>query len=63
LESLHPFQPRVDFGCGAFAQERQARERATRHHAEGRQVKLWALSDYDVLFSSDFTAAGAKVTS
>jgi hypothetical protein len=47
----------------AFAQERQARERATRHHADGRQVTLRALTDYDVLFSSDFTAAGAKVTS
>jgi hypothetical protein len=47
----------------AFTRERQARERATRHHAEGRQVTLRALSDYDVLFSSDLTAAGAKVTS
>jgi hypothetical protein len=47
----------------AFTRERQARERATRHHAEGRQVTLRALSDYDVLLSSDFTAAGAKVTS
>jgi hypothetical protein len=36
---------------------------AARHPAEGRQVTLRALSDYDVLFSSDFTAAGAKVTS
>lgn len=47
----------------AFTRERQAQERATRHPAEGRQVTLRALSDYDVLFSSDFTAAGAKVTS
>lgn len=48
---------------GAFARGRPARERATRYHADGRQVMLRALSDYDVLFSSDFTAAGGKVTS
>lgn len=41
----------------AFAEERLARERAERHHADGHPVTLRVLSDYDALFGSDFAPA------
>jgi hypothetical protein len=39
----------------ALADERQRRQAATRHHADGHAVMLRALPDYDALFGVDFT--------
>ena len=41
----------------SFAAERTARERVARDHADGHQVSLRALTDYDALFGTEFTAA------
>ncbi|RFA11748.1 hypothetical protein B7R22_18000 [Subtercola boreus] len=38
----------------SLADDRQARERAERRHADGHPVTLRVLSDYDALFGSDF---------
>ena len=38
----------------SLADDRQARERAERHHSDGHPVMLRVLSDYDALFGSDF---------
>ena len=39
----------------ALAQDRRARQAATRHHPDGHTVALRALPDYDALFGVDFT--------
>jgi hypothetical protein len=39
----------------ALAADRQRRQAATRHHADGHAVALRALPDYDALFGVDFT--------
>nr|WP_283810094.1 IS21 family transposase [Leifsonia sp. C5G2] len=44
----------------ALAIERDSRERAERHHADGHTVMLRALPDYDALFGVDFTAPPRK---
>ena len=46
-----------------FTADKLARERASRHHADGHRVTLRALSDYDALFDSDFTTAATASTS
>jgi transposase len=38
----------------ALAEDRQRRQAATRHHADGHAVALRALPDYDALFGVDF---------
>jgi hypothetical protein len=45
----------------ALALERQSRQAATRHHADGHVVMLRALPDYDALFGVDFNPS-ASVT-
>jgi transposase len=45
----------------ALAEDRQRRQAATRHHADGRAVTLRALPDYDALFGVDFNPS-APVT-
>ena len=45
-----------------FAADKLARERASRHHADGHRVTLRALSDYDTLFDSDFTTSTSAST-
>jgi len=45
-----------------FAADKLARERASRHHADGHRVTLRALSDYDTLFGSDFTTSTSAST-
>lgn len=47
----------------ALAVERQRREAATRHHADGHPVTLRALPDYDLLFGVDFTNPTTKASS
>ncbi len=47
----------------AFALERQKRQAATRHHADGHAVALRALPDYDALFGVDFTHPSMKASS
>lgn len=44
----------------ALAIERESRDRARRHHADGHTVILRALPDYDALFGVDFTAPPRK---
>lgn len=39
----------------ALADDRERRQAATRHHADGHAVPLRALPDYDALFGVDFT--------
>jgi transposase len=47
----------------AFAIERSARGKAIRYHPDGHRVMLRALSDYDVLFDTNFTTTTkGKVT-
>ena len=46
----------------ALAEERQRRQAATRHHADGHAVTLRALPDYDALFGVDFTNPTTAVT-
>jgi transposase len=48
----------------ALALERQSRQAATRHHADGHTVVLRALPDYDALFGVDFnpSAPATKVS-
>jgi transposase len=46
----------------ALAEERQRRQAATRHHADGHAVTLRALPDYDALFGVDFTTPTTAVT-
>ncbi|WP_327058341.1 IS21 family transposase [Glaciihabitans sp. GrIS 2.15] len=45
-----------------FAADKLARERASRHHADGHRVTLRALTDYDTLFGSDFTTTSSSTT-
>lgn len=46
----------------ALARDRQSRQAATRHHADGHAVSLRALPDYDALFGVDFTHPSQKVS-
>jgi hypothetical protein len=46
----------------ALAAERQRREAAIRHHADGHPVTLRALPDYDLLFGVDFTNPTTKAS-
>lgn len=47
----------------ALAEDRQRRQAATRHHADGHAVTLRALPDYDALFGVDFTNPTPKANS
>ncbi|GAA3441101.1 hypothetical protein Pve01_74310 [Planomonospora venezuelensis] len=44
----------------ALAAERQSRQAAMRHHADGHAVMVRALPDYDALFGVDFTPSGSQ---
>lgn len=46
----------------ALAEDRQRRQAATRHHADGHTVTLRALPDYDALFGVDFTNPTPKAS-
>ncbi|WP_116051744.1 IS21 family transposase [Amycolatopsis palatopharyngis] len=46
----------------ALSAQRQKRQAATRHHADGHAVGLRALPDYDALFGVDFTNPTEKVS-
>jgi hypothetical protein len=46
----------------ALAEDRQRRQAATRHHADGHAVALRALPDYDALFGVDFTNPTTKAS-
>jgi hypothetical protein len=46
----------------ALAEDRQRRQAAVRHHADGHAVTLRALPDYDALFGVDFTNPTTKAS-
>ncbi len=46
----------------ALAEDRERRQAASRHHADGHAVALRALPDYDALFGVDFDPASTKAS-